>query len=258
MDSDSTTVYKQLHRAAKAKSKLRIKVSTVDSSVPPSTDNSASVEPMSQNPPRYSYLETVLSPPIPAAPVEAQSTTSDQASTIPGGFPLASSQSKTPETSSEPHYRNFEMERDTLHFPVISHNSPSGTFCIDCNNCGRSIANEHYHCSICELGDYDLCPQCVKNGASCRGEGHWLIKRFVEGGIVTKSTTETIPPRQSQVQETKPLALHSATEANIKAATPAPPPIAPVTATANVSRTDAAIQGDEKPMCNGCCRGMSL
>lgn len=257
LDSDNQGVYKQLYRAGKAKSKLRIKASTLDSPVPALTDNSA--EPVSQNTPRHSYLETVLSSPIPAGSTETlpATTISSPAPIAPtaaftGSQPTEVFGKKEVANTNEPHYRNFEMENDTLRFPVISHNSPSGMFCIDCNNCGRSIANEHFHCGICENGDYDLCPACVANGALCRGEGHWLIKRSVESGIVTNSTTETIPPHQSQVQATKPLVSRSAQESVTETVAPAP---APASAPDSVPRQELASQ-EEKPMCNGCCRGM--
>jgi next-to-BRCA1 protein 1 len=199
----------------------------------------------------------------------------------------------TQTTMQPPRYRDFEAE-DKIRFPVISHSSPNGMFCIDCNNCGRSIANEHYHCSICEYGDYDVCPQCIEAGASCRSDGHWLIKRMVVNGIVTNSTTETIPPRQlqseaqAQAQETQaqetpelteqvaPVQQQQQEEENpIKLQLPKhrpgyKPPTAPTSEhvlemeaaliPGFAARSDVAVQGsvpgDENPMCNGCCRGM--
>ena len=74
---------------------------------------------------------------------------------------------------------------------------PSGAFCIDCNNCGKSIPNEHYHCSICDAGDFDLCRSCVDRGVTCDGEEHWLIKRSIRGGMVIPSVTETIAPKKA-------------------------------------------------------------
>jgi next-to-BRCA1 protein 1 len=74
---------------------------------------------------------------------------------------------------------------------------PSGAFCIDCNHCGKSIPNEHYHCSICDAGDFDLCRSCVDRGVTCDGEEHWLIKRSIKGGMVIPSVTETIAPKKA-------------------------------------------------------------
>lgn len=156
----------------------------------------------------------------------------------------------------QPRYRDFEMEQDSkLRFPVISHNSSNGMFCIDCNNCSRSIANEHYHCSICAGGDYDLCPQCVDAGASCCGDGHWLIKRVVSNGVVTNSTTETIPPRRPvALQESK---TESAAVPPMPEAVPKPVPEMAATAVPSaVDLSNVCMPGVEKPMCNGCCLGM--
>ncbi|KAJ5930715.1 hypothetical protein N7466_006208 [Penicillium verhagenii] len=259
LDNDNQAVYKQLYRAAKAKSKLRIKANTINSSVPAPTVTLPPAHPPTLTPPRHSYLETVLSSPIPVGSSEIIPAACASPPT-PAAFAGASSEvlSVGPHgrvelsNINEPHYRNFEMEKDAHRFPMISHNSPSGAFCIDCNNCRRSIANDHYHCGICENGDYDLCPACVANGASCLGEGHWLIKRSVEQGIVTNSVTETIPPHQPQVQETKPLdsrPQETITEAVASVPTPAPV----LAAVPPVPRKDVVIQ-EENPMCNGCCR----
>lgn len=254
LDSDNSAVYKQLYRAAKAKSKLRIKATTVDPSTPVPAQ-----PPISEAfAPRHSYLETVLSSPIPVA----------QPETLPLPLPTSSTPPSSNITAAPldplPQYREFDMEQDKLRFPVISHNSPSGMFCIDCNNCGRSIPNEHYHCSICEYGDYDLCPQCVDAGASCRGEGHWLIKRVVDGGIVTNSTTQTMASRPKAAQETAsvtpvaPVAPLPAKLVPEMAGPPIPIAAAPALAPASpkVTRSDVTTQGEDKPICNGCCRGM--
>ncbi|CAI7575932.1 unnamed protein product [Penicillium glandicola] len=264
LDCDNIAVYKQLYRAAKAKSKLRIKVTTLASpntsaSTPVPSEPTVPMEATNQT--RHSYLETVLSPLAP-----------------PNTLPLIDSAQVPHPTGEEqlpldqPHYRTFEMDQEKHQFPVISHSSSNGMFCIDCNHCGRSIANEHYHCSICENGDYDLCLQCVGAGASCRGEGHWLIKRTVKDGVVTNSTTETIPPRDqsalefspmlpTQIQReviTKPVVrVPESVPESIQEPAPesipesvqesTPEPVAPLA-------LDAVAQGDDKPMCNGCCR----
>ncbi|KAJ5594511.1 Zinc finger ZZ-type [Penicillium hispanicum] len=256
LDCDNTAVYKQLYRAAKAKSKLRIKVSVVDPSpsapapAPAEADTLNPAQPVDQNPPRHSYLETVLSSPIPAAHPEPVPVTADAS---PASLVDAPNNSLGL-PASQPKYRDFEMEQSNPRFPVISHTSPNGMFCIDCNNCGSSIANEHYHCSICEYGDYDLCPQCVDDGASCRGEGHWLIKRVVLDGIVTNSTTETIPPRRLQVQESKSAVPVVMPPVSMGMSAPKPVPEMAAPVPDDAARSDVAAQGEDKPMCNGCCR----
>lgn len=74
-----------------------------------------------------------------------------------------------------------------------------GSWQVFCNNCDKPMADAHFHCSICDDGDYDLCQSCVNQGASCQGEEHWLIKRFIKDGKVVNSTTETIAPRSSRL-----------------------------------------------------------
>ncbi|SZF05853.1 unnamed protein product [Blumeria hordei] len=73
-------------------------------------------------------------------------------------------------------------------------------FTISCNNCNASIPNEHYHCSNCDDGDYDLCKACVDNGVLCQGIDHWLIKRFLKNGVIVASTTETIIPKPNPLK----------------------------------------------------------
>lgn len=68
-------------------------------------------------------------------------------------------------------------------------------FSVYCNNCSRPIPNEHYHCSTCDDGDFDLCQACVDDGVLCGGDDHWMIKRAVQGGKVISSVTEKIAPK---------------------------------------------------------------
>ena len=71
---------------------------------------------------------------------------------------------------------------------------------VNCNKCDKQVTNDHFHCSICDSGDYDLCEACVNAGAFCKGENHWLIKRSVKNGIFVKSTTETIAPKSKAME----------------------------------------------------------
>jgi next-to-BRCA1 protein 1 len=73
-------------------------------------------------------------------------------------------------------------------------------FSVYCNNCKHTIPDEHYHCSTCDDGDFDLCQACLDGGVLCNGENHWLIKRFVRNGKVTNSTTETIAPKPAAAE----------------------------------------------------------
>lgn len=74
-------------------------------------------------------------------------------------------------------------------------------FTICCNHCDDAIPNTHWHCSICDDGDFDLCAKCVENGVLCDAAGHWLIKRFLDRGKVINSTTETIAPKKGTKSE---------------------------------------------------------
>lgn len=217
-----------------------------------------------QAPARHNYLQTVLSPAVPATQTE----TAPAADETVAKFSISAEPSQPAKEAgcsssmTSPQYRRFEMNEDTLPFPAISHHTPRGMFCIDCNNCRRSIPNEHYHCSICEGGDYDLCTRCVIDGASCLGEGHWLIKRSVVDGVVTNSTTETIPPRQPKMQQA--LASTKLASDSVAAAPAVPEKVventvdltAAVPQPTDDSKTpDMAGHGDDKPVCNGCCNG---
>jgi next to BRCA1 gene 1 protein len=73
-------------------------------------------------------------------------------------------------------------------------------FSVYCNNCSESIPDEHYHCSTCDEGDFDLCQTCVNEGVLCGGEDHWMIKRFVKNGKVINSTTERIEPKAAPAE----------------------------------------------------------
>lgn len=210
LDSENPGVYKQLYRAAKAKLRLRIKATTKPQSSNESTPTNDQETPQDNtSPPRYNYLDTVLSSPL-AAPAPTSVADAPAASAMAfekpkmksaGNQLFGKSSIDVPSPQSHttpPHYRVFTLGQDNLSHPTIvpSHGTTAGAFCIDCNNCGQSIPNEHYHCSICDGGDYDLCQDCVNRGALCPAEGHWLIKRFVQNGVVTNSTTETIAPRK--------------------------------------------------------------
>lgn len=250
LDEANPSVYKQLYRAAKAKSKLRIKATVVDPLT--SAPSAISLTPSSnQSPSRHSYLETVLSSTAPMDQLDSLENTPELATT---SVEVDAIPTQSTEVANSPRYRPFEEEDKAL-FPTISHSSPNGMFCIDCNHCGRSIANEHYHCSVCEFGDYDLCPKCIGEGASCRNDGHWLIKRTVVDGIVTNSTTERIPPRRPLPRELQD--DNAGQEKQDLQPKVAICPAKPSTAPENVAEVKAASPA-EQPVCNGCCRGKSI
>lgn len=150
---------------------------------------------------RPGYLETVLSLPAQTNPgfkSILESTRQPQPTcSIPGAFDPGEAFA---EPAPRPTPREVQLSKATL--PSF-HDFSAGSFSIDCNYCSKSIPNEHYHCSICEQGDFDLCPACVDAGVTCDGEDHWLIKRFIRNGTVIPSVTETCAPRKVTQEETE-------------------------------------------------------
>lgn len=205
---------------------------------------------------RGSYLDTVLGEPVPSA------------------FPPRSSDSASDAFDSN--YTYFKEKSET-NDPVKEWNEPVGTspptvnrfcfpgvpgaFCIDCNNCGATIPNEHYHCSICDQGDYDLCPSCVDAGVLCPGEGHWLIKRTINSGVVTNSTTETIAPRKhTEPEPAEPVEADSQDEETPNTEEAEETPYnEEVEAEAETAEPEQATEAIKPTMrtCNACFEGMS-
>lgn len=153
---------------------------------------------------RNTYLETVLSGP----PTEQVSFKPFKLPTLPK---VEEPKSKSP--------------APTLSMPTLpTLNDFCGTtFSIDCNHCGGSVSNEHYHCSKCEMGDFDLCPACINRGITCDGDDHWLIKRTINDGRVVSSNTATLPPKKKTM----------------------PPPIP-------VVEEEAPIYEEDQRTCNSC------
>lgn len=78
----------------------------------------------------------------------------------------------------------------------------AANFAVCCNNCDRTIPDAHYHCSTCDDGDFDLCPDCVEKGVTCYNSDHWLLKRFVRGDFILVSTTERVSPKPKAQEPT--------------------------------------------------------
>ncbi|KAI1418627.1 hypothetical protein F5Y13DRAFT_149576 [Hypoxylon sp. FL1857] len=79
---------------------------------------------------------------------------------------------------------------------------PKRPFTVCCNSCDRAVPDAHFHCSTCDDGDFDLCQDCVNQGITCYGEGHWLIKRNIKDGQINYSTTH-IAPKTSRPEPKK-------------------------------------------------------
>lgn len=234
LDPANRSSYKQLARAAKAKGKLRMRATAIDEpqemEIKPGQLPRASVPPTLSNILNPASQETLPTRPKVDAP------SSDQVK--PTVAPRAATSKYFDELSSL--YRESqptipEKQAPTLTRPVTLTTIPTRTcWQVCCNNCDTSMSDVHYHCSICDGGDYDLCEACVKKGIYCQGQGHWLIKRFIKGGQVINSTTERVAPRP---KSTPPQAAYSKNAA------------APTST--HESKVDAPSR-----TCNSCVRGM--
>lgn len=211
LDPSDTAVFKKLARAARAKLKLRIKAVT-----PPTANGNAPYALPNHHPALASEITltnvngvcNVLPSPQVLSPLRL-STASDGSIKFPGtpsAIPLnvatatASAQLATNRCSLRTCRSDYVIEpfgqRDLAVRPKIEPTAPpTGAWSVYCNNCDTPMANEHYHCNICDDGDYDLCRACVDAGHHCPGDGHWLIKRLVKNGQVINSTTETVSPK---------------------------------------------------------------
>lgn len=185
LDADKPHVYKTLFRAAKAKLKLRLKATIpgehFEPPVPAPPAPPAPVSPVIARSP-LPKMEPIspVSPPKPVEPVDTE-----------GEAPVPRSFSARQSFFENLANANFEGGLAFRPKP----NNVCTSWVVYCNNCNHPMEDEHFHCSVCDGGDYDLCPACVDNGVHCPGKGHWMVKRFVKNGSVVNSTTQRIPPK---------------------------------------------------------------
>ena len=303
LDSSIPSVYKQLYRAAKAKQKLKIRVTVTEKPATKPIEMPKSASIVSDRIPSRCYVHPYISD-----PVKAESDLLEESrieAYVRKNFPLAmpsvkpSSESQHEEiedAESKPskvyHWpisedggfsdatktafqmkdvptaaakdtlvdTNLDEEKPIPHFfaakhcltavdehsnitdalesmqpaSVRDHTVPSNSFTICCNSCDKPIPDAHWHCSICERGDFDLCQDCVEGGCLCDSEDHWLIKRFVKGGKVINSTTETIAPKKAIKIEEKAI---------------------PGAFTSDIKREDGHESVDLTRTCNSCVGG---
>jgi next-to-BRCA1 protein 1 len=210
LDSDKPQVYKTLFRAAKAKLKLRLRASlvgqepepapvapliTVQETAPssygsslhrPSSDTltpqrAAPAIVRSPSPPPQLVQQAPLSPVSPLMPTKA-----DADAEAPVPHPFLAREQFFAGLATHP---NADLAFRPKQAP------PQCSWVVFCNHCNQPMEDEHFHCSICDHGDYDLCPSCVNAGIHCPGSGHWMVKRFVKDGCVVNSTTERVGPK---------------------------------------------------------------
>lgn len=237
LDPNNASVYKQLYRAAKAKLKLRLKVTVINQEdKEPIRPKPASVEDEAQNSQEVQRTDYWARPScIPVAEAQAKEGVArlpilespngltfnfKQASDVSASHPtpvgptnVQVSAVPSPACSAIPVTRGpaardkwyaelaalAEERRAALSLSrsesAVAHPRQMSHFSVYCNSCQHPIPDEHYHCSTCDDGDFDLCQDCISNGLTCGGEGHWMIKRSVKNGKVIASVTETLPPR---------------------------------------------------------------
>ncbi|KAF2170249.1 hypothetical protein M409DRAFT_64576 [Zasmidium cellare ATCC 36951] len=201
LDESNPAAFKTLIRAAKAKLKLRLKA----------TVTPVEVKEVKQEKPVENIMDA-------AATTSRNSTALDQRSVGSGIFQFRearASQQTLVNTDEAPVPGPFTTDRSSFfnelaapaHQPALAFRprEPVGpasahphAWSVYCNQCDKAMSNEHYHCNVCDGGDYDLCQDCVTSGKMCPGDNHWLIKRFIQDGKVISSTTERVSPRKAK------------------------------------------------------------
>ncbi|OBT92409.1 hypothetical protein VE01_09271 [Pseudogymnoascus verrucosus] len=265
LDPNNASVYKQLYRAAKAKLKLRLKVTiidqedkepvkpkqatvedevaspvaapvaepqliSVDTPLAPESEymspfSSESDKAAAQEFPSYGeYLKDltfnfknevaaaneiaaaaaltpsapapVTTPPTPVSVTSVPVASSPTSQAIPVTRGAAARDRWYAELANLTEERRAAL-RANRHCPGASLQAHMNNYSVFCNSCNVPIPDMHYHCDVCDNGDYDLCQGCMDKGVSCAGENHWMIKRFVKNGRVINSVTKTHPQKAS-------------------------------------------------------------
>ncbi|KAF9741816.1 hypothetical protein PMIN03_002049 [Paraphaeosphaeria minitans] len=233
LDANKPQVYKTLFRAAKAKLKLRLRATIPGQenelapappsapvqqplSTPPSSLHRMSAETLS--PPR---AEATLPPPLiarsstlfctssqpmpaqtsPVSPLVADAEIEAEAP-VPHSFTATTATQLSARQSFFSSLAAGSRNADLAFRPKME--TVQTSWVVYCNNCNIAMEDEHYHCSICDHGDYDLCPSCVESGIHCPGSGHWMVKRFVKNGSVVNSNTERLTPKKPQAEHEIP------------------------------------------------------
>ncbi|TKA78763.1 hypothetical protein B0A55_04118 [Friedmanniomyces simplex] len=209
LDPNNPQVFKTLIRAAKAKLKLRLKATVTTTEQVKKEDILEVAEaPAKIMPP------VIVHSPVPPIPQQRDATALGCRAVGSGIFQFRearASQQTLVNTDEAPVPGPFKLDNQDFFnghakasparkaepaaLGVVSADFPWSVYC---NACDKPMADSHFHCGICDGGDYDLCEECVGSGKLCPGEGHWLIKRFIKDGKVINSTTERISPRMKK------------------------------------------------------------
>ena len=65
-----------------------------------------------------------------------------------------------------------------------------------CDQCQEAHLETWYHCPVCYDSDYDLCHQCVKDGAWCLDKNHQLYEEVSREGVVSIISWSAFLPGQ--------------------------------------------------------------
>ncbi|KAK4229637.1 next to BRCA1 gene 1 protein [Podospora fimiseda] len=222
LDQQNISVYKQLYRAAKAKQKLKLRVTVKKQ---PQVEEPQSVVGEEKEGPKPASvsdeaeeeaIQTAAAHSVPEPIVQAAEPINNPEEKL---IPVSSSASDN-HIESLPEWNQYSEELDSLEQQVketrrtcaevraeneaVLDVTPPPTqpyqaaFAVCCNACENTIPEAHYHCSTCDEGDFDLCQDCVDLGATCYSPNHWLIKRFIKNGKIVNSTTERLAPKEKQ------------------------------------------------------------
>ncbi|KJZ79659.1 hypothetical protein HIM_01128 [Hirsutella minnesotensis 3608] len=227
LDSSNVSVYKQLYRAAKAKSKLKLRVSllfpeakTTPQPAPASVEDLAesAKEHVEQANTAKSEEKTCMG----STPIETSSMNLAIRGTAPTAQVATCRESIQSSLEFETRLNNIKKTTETMAgladslgrqfrasaADVSNKSKPAVSsrplpacpatgcgFAVCCNHCEKNIPGAHYHCSTCDDGDFDLCQSCVDQNITCYSNDHWLIKRTMKNGQIINSTTETIAPK---------------------------------------------------------------
>ncbi|KAJ4416022.1 hypothetical protein N0V85_002461 [Neurospora sp. IMI 360204] len=236
LDPANTSVYKQLFRAAKAKQKLKLRVTRAMAETPAQASTPEAHQDTTTAPKPASVeaepteTEGHASASNPAGPV-SQETTEVIESIETDATPSKTFESLQAQRSDIITRVNKAMDRiedlqsrlpfgraaseASMPISALSHTgtqeSTRSGYAVCCNSCDRTIPYEHYHCSICDDGDFDLCPDCYNNkGVTCHHYDHVLTKRFISNGSIT--TVDTMSRAYPPIVNQERLAQAKATQ----------------------------------------------
>jgi serine/threonine protein kinase len=81
---------------------------------------------------------------------------------------------------------------------LATFNNPNYDTGTRCDECGAVALRESYHCTICELNNFDLCKHCVADGTHCWVSEHRLVRRVPRGAGLYIHAHDPIDGRSDQ------------------------------------------------------------